>query len=361
MKRKLKGLKSLKSQIILFMAAGVLVWFLIVESLNEYMWLQEELGKITVTNGTLTIFVIIQALLFIIINIPFMIFMIKHIDKPVQKIVQGLRKIKSSDFSEKIDFKSNNEFDEIKNEFNKMSEELEKSSKLREEVENQKNLLFANMTHDLKTPITTIQGYSKALLDGIVETSEKQSNYISTIYSKSLLMNDLIDRLFEYVKINSNLNVLNRENVDVAELLRNCLSSVYTEYEERNIELSIEIPEEPVILNIDAVEVKRVFNNILMNVLLHNKPSIKVLVQMDQSGNIIVADSGEKISTAVEENMFQPFVKGDDSRKSGKGSGLGLSLSQKIMEKHGGKLVYLKEFPGYTKAFSIIWHKNSEN
>lgn len=357
MKSKKTGLKSLKIQICLFMVAGVLLWIVITQGINEYLWRQEELGKITFTNALFTWLTIIQALLFVIINLPFVFFLINHIDKPVQKIVKGLRKIKAEKFDERINFNSNNEFDEIKNEINLMSEELEKSLKLRKEMENQKVLLFANMAHDLKTPITTIQGFSKALLDGLVQNKEKEAEYINTIYSKSKTMNDLIDRLFEYVKTNSDLNGLNREKTDVAELLRNCISELYTEFEEHQISLEINIPEKELIKNVDKVELHRVYTNILMNVITHNQDGISCLVKMDEDGKVFIADSGNAIALKYAEEIFQPFGKSDTSRKSGQGSGLGLSLSKKIMEKHGGDIIYLNTYPSYTKAFEIILEK----
>ncbi|MDE7292553.1 MAG: HAMP domain-containing histidine kinase [Treponemataceae bacterium] len=349
--------KSLKVQICLFMTANVLVWFFITTGINEYIWHQEELGELVITNGLFTLLSAVQALLFIIINLPFLFFLINHIDKPVQKIVRGLRKIKSEKFDERIDFASSNEFDEIKNEINIMSEALKKSAMFRAEAENQKTLLFANMAHDLKTPITSIQGFSKALCDGVVESPEKQTEYINTIYSKAKTMNDLIDRLFEYVKINSDLNALNLQDADIAELLRNCVSELYTEFEERGIRLDICIPETPIVKSVDKVELHRVYANILTNVIVHNDDSIRCLIKMDERGNVIVADSGNAISEKYAEQIFQPFAKGDFSRKSGCGSGLGLSLSKKIMEKHNGDLLYLDVYEGYVKAFLILIDK----
>jgi len=340
------------------MTINVLVWFLISESIMDYIWRLEETGKIVVTNAQYSFFTVFQALLFIIVNIPFMIFLIRHIDKPVQKILRGLKRIKQENFSEKIDFESKNEFDVIKDEINTMSEELKASKELRENLDKQKNMLFANMAHDLKTPITTIQSYTKALSDGIIESQEKQKDYIDTIYAKSLVMNDLIDRLFEYVKVNSDANVLHVEKTDVAEILRNCIASVYSEYEDHEIQLNLEIPENQIILEVDKLEIQRVFTNLLINILKHNENGIRVLIKMDKDGKTVIADSGNPIPEELESNLFQPFVKGDSSRKSGKGSGLGLSLSKLVMEKHSGKLEYLKNYENYTKAFVITFKKN---
>lgn len=173
-----KLFKILKFQICLFMTVNVFVWFLISESISDYLWMQEEAGKIVITNAKYSLFTVFQAELFVLINIPFMIFLIRHIDKPVQNLLRGLKRIKKEDFSEKIEYDSKNEFDVIKDEINAMADELKASKELRENLDKQKNMLFANMAHDLKTPITTIQSYTKALADGIIDSPQKQKDYI---------------------------------------------------------------------------------------------------------------------------------------------------------------------------------------
>ncbi len=317
------------------------------------MWNLEEEGKIVLTNSLNNLLILGQLLLFIIINIPLLVFMIKRIDKPIQDILKVLKKIKEGNFSEKLAFNTNNEFNQIKDSINQMSDELEKSRKLQENMEVQRNMLFANIAHDLKTPITTIQGFSKAIADGVVESEEKKDAYIRSIYSKSLLMNDLIDRMFEYVKLNSEQNILHFEETDLAELLRNCIAGIYSEFEDKDIELDIQIPDAAVKKNIDRLEIQRVFENLLNNILSHNYERIKVLVKMDNDGKVIVADSGTNIPQNIQAQLFTPFVNGDASRKSGHGSGLGLAISQKIMERHGRKINFTDSYPGYTKAFTI--------
>ncbi len=236
-----------------------------------------------------------------------------------------------------------------------MTEKLEEAERIKQNAENERVLLFANMAHDLKTPITSIVGFSKALSDGIIDEEEKQKQYITTINSKAVKMNDLIDRLFEYVKLESSDNQLHLENIDIAELLRNCIADIYTEYEEKKILLELDIPEVPVYKKADKLELSRVFTNLLNNVIKHNPEGIHVLVQMNSDGKVMIADSGELVNEELAEKLFTPFVNGDSSRRSG--SGLGLSLAYKIMQKHGGNLSFAQksnEVPeGYSKTFIV--------
>ena len=344
---------KLKFQIFLYMIVTLLLWFVIITALSEYLWYLEEKSGVELPFKLYILLNILQVALLVVMNIPFLRFLMKHVDKPVQKIIASLNRIAEGNHSEKISFDSKNEFDEIKDAFNSMSEKLEAAEKIKQNAENERILLFANMAHDLKTPITSIIGYSKALSDGIISDEAKKTEYLATINSKATKMNELIDRLFEYVKLESTENLLHKEDCDVAEILRNCLADVYAEYEEKRISLEIEIPETPVIKNADKVELSRVYTNLLNNVLKHNSDGIQVLVKMDAKGRVVIADSGEKIPAELKTSLFMPFVSGDKSRQSKNGSGLGLSLAAKIMKKHDGTLRLSENIPGYTKGFVV--------
>lgn len=345
--------KKLKYQIFLYMAMGLVIWFAIATALSEILYYLEDVWEIDLPIKWYLLLNIIQAGLLVLMNIPFLRFLMKHVDKPVQKIVEALNRLADGKYDEKINFESQNEFDEIKDAFNSMSEKLEAAEKIKQNAENERVLLFANMAHDLKTPITSIIGFSKALSDGIIEDDEKKSEYLATINSKALKMNDLIDRLFEYVKLESAENILHKEDCDVAEILRNCIADVYTEYEDKKILLDIKIPDYAVIKCVDKIELSRVYTNLLNNILKHNSSQINVLVTMDEEGTALFADSGEAVPREVEDSLFVPFVSGDKSRQSKNGSGLGLALTYKIMKKHDGDLRLIKNVEGYTKGFLV--------
>ena len=332
---------------------GLVIWFAIATALSEILYYLEDVWEIDLPIKWYLLLNIIQAGLLVLMNIPFLQFLMNHVDKPVQKIIEALNRLADGKYDEKINFESKNEFDEIKDAFNSMAEKLETADRIKQNAENERVLLFANMAHDLKTPITSIIGFSKALSDGIIEDEEKKSEYLATINSKALKMNDLIDRLFEYVKLESAENILHKEDCDVAEILRNCIADVYTEYEDKKIQLDIKIPDDAVVKCVDKIELSRVYTNLLNNILKHNSSQINVLVTMDENGTAFFADSGEAVPKEVEDSLFVPFVSGDKSRQSKNGSGLGLALAYKIMKKHGGDLRLIKNVEGYTKGFLV--------
>lgn len=345
--------RHLRYQIFAYISITLVLWFVILSAISEVLYYLEEKRGIDLPLRFYVCLNIVQAILLLVMNVPFLRFLIKRVDKPVQKIIASLNNISKGNYDEKIDFEAKNELDGIKDAFNSMSKTLEEAERIKRNAENERIMLFANMAHDLKTPITSILGFSKALSDGIISDEAKKREYISTINSKARKMNELIDRLFEYVKLESSDNLLHKENADVAEILRNCVADVYAECEEKQIDLEIDIVESEVIKNVDKIELSRVFSNILTNLLKHNSEKVRALVKMDSSGRTIIADSGQKISDEEARAIFMPFVSLDSSRSSKNGSGLGLSLSKKIMEKHGGRLYLEQNIDGYSKAFVI--------
>lgn len=215
-----------------------------------------------------------------------------------------------------------------------------------------RNLLLSDIAHDIKTPITTICGYSKALAEGVA-AEEKRQKYLDVIYAKSMRIDALISLLFEYVKLGSEGYELHRERGDLAELLREMTALLYTDFEERQMTLALEIPEEEVSFEMDRVQMGRAITNLLTNAVHYGKEGGRVLVRL--SGyEITVADEGEPLDPALAEHIFDPFTRGDKARTSQGGSGLGLGISHKIVEMHGGQLILNQNFgEGYTKAFQM--------
>ena len=245
-------------------------------------------------------------------------------------------------------------------EFNKIAE-VRKNHAI--EAEKKRNLMISDIAHDLRTPITTISGYAQALTDGLVKEEDKQS-YLEAIRDKSAGMNDLIQLLFDYTRLDSKGFVLNRSPVDVCELVRECAASLYTDAEAAGMELEVNIPEEVINEDIDRPQFMRVINNLMVNAVRHNKKGNTVGVFVFNDNNrtrIAVADKGEAIPDDKAGHLFEPFFMGDESRNSKGGSGLGLSVAKKITDMHGYSLELkqgsaLKRYPllkDYVKAFII--------
>lgn len=246
-------------------------------------------------------------------------------------------------------------------EFSQIQQEKEAAKK---EFDKRRNLMLSDIAHDLRTPMTTVAGYAKALADGMVTEPERQQEYLGAMQNKAARMNDLINLLFEYVKLDSDGFALDKKAVDLCELLRENAALVYSDVESAAMELEVDIPEEQITVEADPIQLSRVVTNLLTNAIRHNAEGTRIglfVLQEPEQTYVLVADSGSLIPEEQSEHLFEPFARGDESRKSGGGSGLGLSIAKKVVEMHGWRLSLVQQ-PGiqhyrgaerYAKAFVI--------
>jgi len=226
-----------------------------------------------------------------------------------------------------------------------------------EEVTKQRNLLLSDVAHDIKTPITTIAGFSQALSEGRVEP-EKEQEYLDAIRNKSMQTVDMVTLLFEYVKLDSEGYKLQKSTEDICEIFRNSVANLYTDFEEKDMELDIDIPDEGIFMQVDRLQMQRVFNNLLINAFKHNPEKTKLSLsveKMDKWISFKISDNGTWIESETARHIFDPFVQGDKSRTGKRGTGLGLSITKKIVEMHKGRirLIQYKERTPFTKTFEI--------
>ena len=225
----------------------------------------------------------------------------------------------------------------------------------RKSYEAKRNLMLSDFAHDLRTPIMTISGYATAINDGVVKGDEQVKEYLNAIAVKSKRMAELISLLFEYVRVGSEGFVLKRKKTDLHAFLTEIIAGVYPDLEEAGIDTDIDIPEEPFYISSDNPHLKRVIENLLINVIRHNPSGIKLGIIIKKASGVeylAIADSGVAIYK-TEDEIFEPFVKGEDSRSKNTGSGLGLSVAKQLMDMHGYEIHLKQPYGDYTKAFIL--------
>ena len=321
--------------------------------INGWIEILDEKNRVIYTKG---------AALFAACTFVFLFFLLRyarairtHVAAPNETLVNGLREITSGNYGTRIRLNAEYEYREIEDSFNLLAEELMTATKERERLNRERRQLLSNIAHDLKTPITTLQGYAKALSDHVVKSPEQQDEYLSAIYRKSVHMTDLVNKLLEYSRLENDTYYLHPENTEFTEFVRTVIIDQYEAFENRRMELETEIPDSEICLSIDRTEIRRVLLNLLGNCIAHNPPGTSVRAVVRSDGHFCTFglwDNGTPIPEELRDSVFEPFVCGDASRQSGNGSGLGLSICRKVAEKHGGTIV-LKEGPDGYKGFIL--------
>jgi signal transduction histidine kinase len=270
------------------------------------------------------------------------LYLSKRIRKPLQTISQGMQQIKDGEPNVVLDFNAQMEFVGIKDSFNFMSQQLESEKQARQLSEQRKNLLLLDLSHDIKTPITTITAYAQALGEGLVE-EPKHQQYLQTISAKAVRVNELTDDLFTMLSMENPDNPIQVELIDIIELVRVACAAFYDEILEHGLALTLNLAEDTLLIDADKKLLARALENLISNAIKYNITGQAIEVTVTSSVDqlqIIIADDGELIAADQRDRVFDAFTRGDSARSSAEGSGLGLAIAKTIVEKHGGSINY---------------------
>lgn len=302
------------------------------ENENEALQLIKEIVILIIT-----IFIVIVFLVLLIYSK----FTSKTLVKPIQRILEGVKKISKGDYSTRINYNSKNELGYLINAINQMTQKIENEIALRERSENNRKRLILDISHDLKTPLTNVLGYSETLSLSNDLDNELKNKYIDIIISNSKKANNLLQDLFELSHIENDTPFL-IEECDLSEFLREILIEYIPELEANNMSFDFDIPDEKILVKMHALKLERAISNIINNSIKYsgNNTTLRLkLKSLDDKVVLIIEDNGAGIPTDFAKDIFEPFVRLDVSRNSKTGgTGLGLGITKAIIEKHNGSI-----------------------
>lgn len=267
----------------------------------------------------------------------------KGMINPVNDLNIAMQEIAEGNLDYRLERSTDDEFGSLYRNYEEMRLRLKESADEKILNENQNKELIRNISHDLKTPITSIKGYVEGIMDGVADTPEKVDKYIHTIYNKANDMDKLINELTVYSKIDNNRIPYHFHRLNVAEYFEDCVEEEGIDLESKGITLDFTnlLPRDTLIIA-DPEQLKKVINNIISNSVKymdHTRSGhieIRLLDDTD-SIRIEIEDNGMGIAQKDLPNIFERFYRTDASRNSSQGgSGIGLSIVKKIVEDHGG-------------------------
>jgi len=268
----------------------------------------------------------------------------KSIIMPIKKLSIAAKKISNGDLDYSVKSTKNDELGELSNTFEEMRLKLKDAKMSQMRYEQNRQELIASISHDLKTPLTSIKGYVKGIQDGVANTPEKLERYMNIVYKTAQDMDGLIDELFLYSKLDLKRESFHFEKVDLYSFFADFIEelALHLESEQGSAELFAD-KSKLYLVEADREKLRRVVSNIIQNSLKYmDKENKKIQVHLSSGNDSILVKMSDNGSGIRQEDLpfiFESFYRTDASRNSSTGgSGLGLSIAKKIIEQHGGSI-----------------------
>lgn len=255
----------------------------------------------------------------------------RSIARPLQQVAGAAESLAQGNLDARAPVEGPEEVRALARSFNEMGHRVQTSQQAQRD-------LVANVAHDLRTPLTSVQGFAQALVDGTASTPETQRQAAEAIYEEAGRMRRMVDALLDLARFEAGQVEMERRPVDLAELVRKRVAAFRPRAEEADIELRAEVLEEAVVLPADEGRLAQVLDNLLSNALKYTASGGRVTVIVESAppwAQMAVTDTGRGIPPEDLARIFQRFYRADKAR-GGESAGLGLAIVREIVRAHGG-------------------------
>ena len=281
----------------------------------------------------------------------------KILINPLAQINNVAKKFANGEVNRRVNIESKDEIGELANSFNIMAESLEK-------VENNRRDFISNVSHELRSPITSIKGFIAGIIDGVIP-KDKEGYYLDRVYSEIKRLTRLINDLLDLSAIESGKLKFNMKKININELIRLCIINNEQNIKEKEITLKVELQNENCYVNADEDKTMQVITNLLDNAIKYcgNNGIIKISTYHKGSKVFVqIYNNGPKIGDEEIRHIWNRFYKSDKSRTNKVSTGLGLPIVRMILMQQGEE-VWVKNNSdiGVTFTFSLTKYKNSRN
>lgn len=258
-----------------------------------------------------------------------------HIQKPLDALMQGVKRIEDGDLDSPIAYEEQDEFRMACDAVDAMAVRLKKSLTEQQREQQRKQELIAGMSHDLKSPLTTIRAYTEALLEGVAPDEPTRQRYLQTIYARETDLEALVNRLFELAKLGASEYPMHLKALPLQETLHHILNTC--DHEGMSVDCDAVID---CTVLADRELLQRVLNNLVDNSRKYGANALSFgSVREEDTVTLWMEDNGPGVPEEQLPYLFEPFYRGDAARtKPGAGSGLGLAVVKKSMQQMGGNV-----------------------
>ena len=279
---------------------------------------------------------------------------VRRVKKQISEISDALEDIKNGNGNRRILAETHELVAPLAYAINDIILSYEKRLSAYHQTDETNRQLMTSLSHDVRTPLTTLIGYLDAAHKGIVDGKERD-DYIETARRKAHDLKEYIDVLFDWFKLGSNEFSMNIAEIDLTELTRNILIDWIPIFEDTQVDFTIDIPEQPFRVQTDPDGYMRILNNLIQNVISHSHADKIEVALSEQNRNIkiLLSDNGIGIGKEDLKHIFDRLYKCDKGR-SEKGSGLGLSIVHELVDKLNGTIT-ADSTPGKGTIFTLFF------
>lgn len=292
-------------------------------------------------------------------------FIVKRIEEPLDILSYGVHQIRDGNTDYRIEYTGNDEFKSICDSFNEMAARLKESVELTERNDRSRRELIAGISHDLRTPLTSIKAYASGLIEGVAATPSMQQKYMQTILTKANDIDRMVDKLFLFSKLDLGDYPFYPEKICLKQSVSHLISSCEKDMADRGMTIRIgDIPEELTVFA-DPVQLENALTNILENSLKYKDgETVNVNISCEEqldSVKLMIDDDGPGVPPEAVSKLFDVFYRSDPSRNAPhKGSGLGLAITAKILERFGGRIWAENLSPKGLRIIMVIPKEDAE-
>jgi signal transduction histidine kinase len=287
------------------------------------------------------------------------------ITRNLHRIIDVVRKFRDGDYKVRIETRKSGDLNLLSTTFNEMADKIVDSIESLKSVETLRRELIANVSHDLRTPLSIIKGYVETLqLKGRSLSPEEKEKYLDIILESTGKLSTLVTQLFEYSKLEANEIKPLKEPFSLCDLVQDTLQQYKMILEERNISLTSNLENQVPLVFGDVSLIERVITNLMDNAIKYTPTggSINVvIVTGDNSVLFRIEDSGPGIAESEQKYIFERFKQGQENRKAKSGAGLGLAIAKKILDIHASYIkVESQPNKGAVFIFSLPQHISNQ-
>lgn len=281
------------------------------------------------------IMLVLSTLVFLIMGIIFG----NRIAKPVSQIIEGVERLANNNFNQQ--YKEKGLYRSVFSSLNRLTNTLKSSLIERQKTKEQRETWISNMSHDLKTPLSVIKGYSEVLADPAYESSKDEiRSYSSTILEKSIYMENMIEELRLNEKLMHNGVQLDKKKENITRLIKNIVIDILNHPDYSGKDIDFHSDDKDLNLFFDENLMRRSIENLIYNAIVHNDSQTKVKIkisEVDEHVLIEINDDGRGMNVEDLDKLFNRYYRGTNT-KDYKGSGLGMSIAKEVIEAHGGEI-----------------------